>query len=329
MKNRKYLFILLLIGNYSCLDTRPTQSQSFGDMIVVGQKMVDVLLTPDKVNGMLYITSKPNDQIISLRGTSNYENLIGVSHTKIITGNLRIMNNNELSDLSPLDSLTSIGKSIDIEYCPKISKLNFISNLDKINGISLRNIGISNLDFIKRVKNINGTFSLSELNNLQDFTSLDIEFVENLFLDSLVYMEDTKFLSKLIGISDNIFIVENPNLKKVSLILENKNLEGHLNISSNKLLTEINGFDQIRIINKELHIIGNESITNLDFLKSLKQVNGSIMIRGNPNLVDFSALSNIQLVKGSVQIEDNGPIDTKMYSQIMGWEKKWKAGANK
>lgn len=329
MNTRICMYILLLATVISCKEKNSYESESFGDMTIIGQKMVDIVLTPDKINGSLYITSKPNDQIVTLSGTSNYENLIGLSHTKVITGNLQIINNDELSDLSPLDSLRIVDKSIMIKDNPNISKLDFISNLKVINGIELRRIRISDLDFISKIKNINGWLGLHELEYLKGFGNLKIESVKGLFLDSLVHMENTDFLSNLREITDAIYLTENPNLRRVNLKVENTKLNSHLNISSNKLLTQIIGLEEIQTINKELIIIGNESLTNLDFLKGLTQVNGSIMIRGNPNLIDFSGLANIQHVKGSVQIEDNGAVDNKVYGQILEWKRKWKAGANK
>lgn len=329
MKVWKHMSFLLFFFTIGCNEQKESLTQSIGDMAISGQKMLDVVVTPDKINGTLFITSQPNDQIINLSGTSNYENLIGVSHTKIITGDLWIRNNNELSDLSPLDSLTTIGKSIMIKNNPKIFNLDFISDLKEFNGIELRQIGISNLDFIKSVKKINGWLGLQELNNLKVFTNLEIERVRGLSLDSLEHMTNTDFLNNLNRVTDAIYLKRNPNLKQISLMIANTNLNGNLNISSNKLLTEINGLDQIQTINKELMIIDNESLTNLDFIKGVKHVNGSIRIRGNSNLIDFSGLSNIQSVKGAIQIEDNGVIDAKAYGQILEWRKKWKAGANK
>lgn len=327
MKIYKHLLFSLFFFSLGCQEPGEKLSESAGDMTFSGQRMLDVVVAPDKINGTLFITSPPSDQITDLSGTSPHENLSGVSQVKIVTGDLWIKDNMELTDLSHLEALTTIGKSIMIKNNPKVAHLDFIKDLESFNGIELKKIGISNLDFLKNTKQLSGFLGLHELSNLKTFTLLDIEQVKGLFLDSLDHMTNTDFLQNLATITDAIYIQKNPNLQRVTLKITNSTLNSHLNISSNALLAEIKGLDQLETINRQLKIIDNASITNLDFLKGIEHINGGLWIRGNTNLADFSGLAGIKSVKGPIQIEDNGPIDAEIYGQILSWKKQWKSGS--
>ena len=323
MKTWKHLLLLLLLVNFSCEEQKTYQSESSGDIAISGQKMIDVLLTPDKINGIFFITSRENDPITNLRGNSKYENLIGVSHTKEVTGDLHITNNKELADLSPLDSLIVIGHSIMIKNNPKISNLDFIKSIKAFGGIELKQISISNLDFLEDVEVLDRYLGLHELDSLKDFSTLKLQKVKGIFLDSLQHMTNTDFLSNLEQITDAIYITKNPNLTHIKLNLKNTTLKQRIRISSNNQLTSIEGLEQLQQIDKDIIIADNDSLTDLNFLKSIKEINGRLSIRGNKNLVDFSGLSNIESVKGSILIEDNGQIDSEVSSQIRQWKKKW------
>ncbi|MEM7105752.1 MAG: hypothetical protein AAF502_21620 [Bacteroidota bacterium] len=328
MEKWKYITLFLGLMSLGCNAQKEDKnySESMGDVSIVGQKKVDVTVTPDKINGTLLIMSRPNDPVVDLSGMSPYENLKGVSHTKEITGDLYIKGNQELADLSPLDSLIVVGNMITIIDNPKVSNLDFISSINSFKGIKLTGINISNLEFLKTVKTLEGNFGLGKLDRLTEFTPLPLEKAKGLFLDALTHMKNTDFLSNLNTISGAIYFTNNPALENITLNIKNPTLNSNLNISSNEALTTVEGLENVVTLNQGLTIIDNIALENLNFLSGVKRINGNLRIRGNSKLVDFSGLSNIESVTGAVQIEDNGAIDTETYGQILAWQKKWKSG---
>jgi len=111
----------------------------------------------------------------------------------------------------------------------------------------------------------------------------------------------------------------NDSLQSFSGLNNLKYVGGTLYIRDNKLLTQVNAFSKLQVVDKDLVSLDNKKLENLDGLSQLKAVAGSVYIgieawknpakaRGNSSLSNFCGLKpllNSNGLKGELFIENN------------------------
>src|SRR5690606_32647453 len=148
----------------------------------------------------------------------NYPNCTEISGDLYISGST-------ITDLSPLNNLTSVGGNLYIDYNSSLTNLDGLSNLTSVGGfLYISSNSITNLDGLSNLTSVGGYLyisfnsSLTDLDGLSNLTSVG----ESLFIDSNSSLTNLDGLSNLTSIGD-LYIDSNPNLD---------NLDGLSNLTS-------------------------------------------------------------------------------------------------
>jgi hypothetical protein len=215
-------------------------------------------------------------------------NLSGLSPISSIGDSLCIFLNPFLSSLSGLESLTSIGGSLIIG--------NDWGGNQELNSIA----SIHNLSYIGEGINIRGNPLLTSLEGLENITSipgsLSISLNENLF--------DLNGLNNLEEVAGDV-IIQHSKFTDFNG-MDNLNLIGHdFILYSNDSLLNFNGLNNLTTIDGEVTIDGNQSLVNFTGLEGLSFVGSDFYLNDNESLQDFNGLSNLVFIGGYFNIFNN------------------------
>src|SRR5690606_2538851 len=140
-----------------------------GDVILGSQTEVDDFATnhPNctEISGDLYIYG------------NDITDLSPLSNLTSVGGNLYIFSNSSLLNLDGLNNLTSVGGLLDISFNSNLTNLNGLSNLTSVGGYLniYDNLSLTNLDGLSNLTSLGGYLSISfnsSLNNLDGLSNL-------------------------------------------------------------------------------------------------------------------------------------------------------------
>jgi hypothetical protein len=219
-----------------------------------------------------------------------------------INGNVTISDFSEskrnIVDLSPLSSIKIINGYFDI-------RLN--RGLNSLEGLTINQIG---RDF--RIKSNSFLQSLKGLENLERISgNFEIERntgepIELKSLDNLKYIGGTlriynNFLNTIDTFNNlekvNYIFIEANGVNKIKGFNKLSNIKETIQIERNSLLTEINGFNNLRLSNT-ISIYSNDSLEKLSGFNKLLQSSGNISIGLSSNLSLIDAFRNLETAKG-------------------------------
>src|SRR5690606_25180198 len=159
-----WLLALLLLWGWGAKAQCPT-----GDVMLYSQAAVDAFAVnyPNctEITGNLYISDIGGSDITDLSPLSNIQS---------IGGFLNIYNNPQLTNLDGLSNLTQIGGYLDIYYNSQLTNLDGLSNLTQIGGYLyiLDNAVLENLDGLIALESINGNLLIYNNAVLTDISGL-------------------------------------------------------------------------------------------------------------------------------------------------------------
>jgi hypothetical protein len=219
------------------------------------------ILSQSTFQGSITLT---NQQEIEDFGNLNYES---------ITGYLRIEANSpsDVTSLSSLSSLNSIGGSLDVINCD-INSFDGLNNISQIGGL-LQIYNNDNLTSIEALENLETIFSLSIVNN---------ELLANL-----------NGLNNLTNSNGLIEFLNNPSLESISGLEGLDSIQGTLFIQSNHSLLSLNGLQNITEVNGNLVISACSSLNDINGLSNIELVTGNLYVTSNTNLNDFCGIYNL------------------------------------
>ena len=241
------------------------------------------------IGGDFYIML--NDSLTELMTLSNLNSLEGSLHIGIVyttddwenitdEKTYYTLGNPSLTSLNGLESLISIGGSLELAGNNSLSNLAGLENLTSIGGELLL------------IDNASLT-SLTELNNL-------ISIGGNL---SIGYLEWTNYFQ------GNV-------LKNLSGLENLTSIGGNLQIDKNDSLVNLTGLENLTSIGGDLIIggssiwDGNPSLTNLAGLNNLASIGDSLSIENNDALADLSGLESLESIGGYLYILDNATLSS-------------------
>jgi hypothetical protein len=205
-------------------------------------------------------------------GANNYTHIIG----GLTIGSIDNTYSN-ITDLSPLNSLTSVGAQMNIAHNSLLQNFNGLENIEEIGNYLLiwNNPLLNNINAFTKITEIGGYLyidnndKLVNLHGLENITLIggDLGITSNEILTDINSLQNVKSIGKRL-IFDN-----NPNLL-------------NFNLSS---LTEISEKLDIRFCPK---------ITNLNSLTNLQTVGTDIYLWSNSELSDFCGLQNLLIGNG-------------------------------
>lgn len=192
----------------------------------------------------------------------------------------------DISDLSPLSTLTFVTGNIRIWNCPLLTNLQGLHNLTSVGGnftLTGYNFPITNLDGLSSLQSVGGQFYIDAL---QSLTSMD-------------------GLTSLTNVGANFIIDNCNNISFTSISIPSLTSVGYFYLNYNNKLTSID-FSGLHTVGKNFNIVANALLASADFssletvglalITELEVNTGFFEIRVNFNLlnVDFSSLTSIR-----------------------------------
>lgn len=198
-------------------------------------------------------------------GANNYIRIAGS-----LTIDTSIQSNDNVIDLTPLNSIEIVDSSLNIFRLSNIVDLNL--NVKEVGGLAIEVENAENINFPALIRT-NSDFL--NIRNCSELSSINFP--------------------SLISIKAELFIINNPKIQNLdgfstlnSIGLESP-FQNRIGIQSNNLLSSLNGLINVSSEIEFLNIETNESLQNLNGLNNLLLKDVEIFL--NPNLNDFCAIS--------------------------------------
>lgn len=223
------------------------------------------------IDGSLFIVSYPDQSAIT--------DLSPLNQLTTINGRLIIEDNFGLTDLSGLDNLTYIESGIDIENNSSLTSLIGLNGLNTLNCSSCiiyNNSSLSTLNGLHNVTEILGNITIGENNSLTSLTHLG-------------NLSNTSQCSLNLGGNDSLY-----NLQGLEGITELKSL----GLISNPNLQNLSGLDNLETVTNSLHIENNNGLSSLLGLQNIQHIGQILLFNGNSGIHDFTGFTNLQSLGG-------------------------------
>lgn len=209
------------------------------------------------------------------------------------TGSLDIAGS-DISDLSPLSTLTSVTGNIRIWNCPLLTNLQGLHNLTSVGG-NFRLTGYN--------------FPLTNVNGLSSLQSVGGQF----YFDELQSLESIDGLTSLTTVGANFIMYNCNNIGFTSISIPSLSSVGYFYLDYNNNLTSID-FSGLQNVGKNFNIVANHLLASADFsslvsvgstlLTELEINTGFFELRLNWNLLDAN-FSSLETIRGRVDIIQN------------------------
>lgn len=338
MAVRKIFFILALI-----VPVIPALSQSClpNGITFTNQEQIDNFAAnfPDctEIEGFVTINDAVDGNITNLFG------LIQLSH---IGGDLQIIQNEALEQLTGLHFLQSVGGSVWITQNPTITTLDGLNNLQSVGGFfqvsfndNLFNLNgieklntvstyfaiqfnetLSNLDGINNLASVGTFFTIQQNPNLKTIESFpQLVSVDGFF--TIQFNDELEMLSgfdNLHYVGDFMTIQQNHKLNTINGFEMVDSIGGFLSIRTHNSLESIYGFDQLRVTGAFISILQNPQLDWLEAFDRLKNIGGSLIVRDNL-LGMVRGFQQLEHIEGNI-IVDNCNNLTILFNDMMSPE---------
>ena len=272
-----------------------------GNFTAITQAQVDALGSCVLITGDLRIidgaTVDPINNLIALNGLISIGQDFYLENTFVtdlsplstllsITRDIRIVNNDNLTDLDGLENLgMTSARDLVIQNNALLSNVDALAMtaIDSFTrNVNIRdNQALTNLDGLANIRNVGNNFTITNNDALTDVTMPLLEYVGFSF-----------------NIQDNLIL---PGFNFASLAVVGNNL----NISNNDGLINLDGFPVLVIVGNNLIIQQNDALVDISSLAFLAAISGSLTIHNNNALPSLDGLENIGLISGNLTITNN------------------------
>jgi len=265
--------------------------------------------------------------------TSDIVDLSPLSGLQSVTSGLIITGNTNLTALTGLSSLTSVG-TLNISYNPILTDLTSLSVLTQAQSLVLAENGqladltglenitqwkqpstiiITKNPLLTSIAKLSANFPTDIYSLLIEQTPLtDLRGLERLKNSLYVVIKSNPLLTSIAGLSaltstSQLQITDNAQLPNLTG-LEKVNTVANLFIGRNPLLTSIASLSGVTRTAGDVAIDNNDRLTNLRGLDNLTQVGGNLRIVSNPTLTSIASLSGVTQVGFSLHIWTNAQL---------------------
>lgn len=212
-----------------------------------------------------------------------------------ITGLFFIVESNDITDLTPLNTIETIGGELRIIQNANLTNLNGLNNIKSVDDEV-------NISFNPLLSTIEG------LSNLQFVSSVTI--VNNIELSSLDGLDNLSSIGRGLTISQNTML---QNMNGLSSLI---NIGGGFIVSRNPSLQSFNGLENLTSIGNALVIVDNDSLQNLVGFDSLSSINGQLIIEKNDELINILGLNELISISDELRITQNKLIAIDGFSSL-------------
>lgn len=256
MKNPIYsleilIFSMILLTLFSCSSNNDDVNSTDDEVIVEPIENIfdyDLVLT--------------NQLEVDLFGEENYTRING----EVIIDGTDVVNN-RITNLSPLNSINSIGGSLTVKHTD-------IVDLDGLENVSSP-VDVLNIQYNDELTNV------ASLGSIIEFNSIYIEGNDK--LQNLVGLEEAEELNYLT-------IASNADLRSLQGLENLSSIDGMLSLRSNHVLSDISSLSNLESADRIF--LGHTRVNTLSGLSGLLQVR-SLEITNNQDLTNLTGLENV------------------------------------
>lgn len=224
-----------------------------------------------------------------------------------ITGYL-LISGNDISDLTPLASLTSVGGTLNINFNPALTSLAGLESVTSVGSflVVVINSALTSLAGLKNVSTISGGLfiqnnpALTSLAGLESLTSVgtDIE-IRSTSLTSLTGLED------ITSIGGTLTLLGNTALTNLTGLDNLASVGGAVTLKNNIALTSLAALANLTSIGTDLSVENNDALTSLTGLEAITSITGDLLIWFNEGLTSLAGLNNLASVGALLYLHSN------------------------
>lgn len=252
------------------------------------------------------------EQLDTVRGSillwnnPQLHNFQGLNNLGYIARNLIIINNSSLEDLEGLNNLNYIGEDLIILENPVLTNLDGLEQLDTIK----KRAYITDNPLMSSIQGLAGLDYLHELEFFGNHNIISLTGLEQVFIDSVIYISDNMGLTSLDGLGSlddfNGSLILDFNRKIADFsVLSDLDSVYSIQLSGCDSLTTLQVLDNLVFVEDWLVISTNSGLISLEGMSNLNYV-GSLGIGSNTLLTNLAGLPELKEIKGDVTIIGNG-----------------------
>lgn len=275
-----------------------------------GAHAVDCPATNYNLNSQAEVDSFPGgcDRVrrdLVIRG-ADITDLTPLSGLTSIGRDLRIRDNNSLASLAPLGSVADVGRNLLLLNNDQLTDLSGLGGLGSLGGyLQVRgNAALVDLDALAGVSGVGGNLQLRDNPALTSLAGLAGITAVGGYLQ--VYnndaLTDLGGLHGLASLGGNLYIANNALLADVDALQGLTAVPGYLRLDNNPALASVTGLAAVASVGNYLRIRNNDALIDLAGLAVLTRVVNNVTIDRNGALADCSGV--IPLLDG---IDDGDP----------------------
>ncbi|MEO1259008.1 MAG: T9SS type A sorting domain-containing protein [Bacteroidota bacterium] len=221
-------------------------------------------------------------------GSSDIDDISGLSNLTAINSFLTIRNNPLLTDISALDGVGSV-TAIWIDDCDALVTLdNAFQGVSSLSGslIIEKCALLSDISGLNSVTTIGGELSIKNNGALASLASLNA----------------------VTAIGDDLEITVNPGLTELNHFNNLTTVNGWIQIEQNTALNTISGFSDLTTVDGNssvnIHIVGNSGLTDVSGFDDIAMLDKDVVFRTNAALTDISGFGSLTSIGGGTIFTD-------------------------
>lgn len=271
-----------------------------------------------------------NVEVIFNPAMQTVDNMVMALET--LKGGFLIKDNDNLTNLTILPSISKIGNAFELSFNDGITEVHGLPKLDQLGGLTIKSnpslrvvAGFEYLQVLESANRVPGAFEVMFNGALEDFRVPHLVSVGDLTvidndqlpmahfpqLSSVAGDVQVSYNAKLRSFSSpgassvaSLSVLANFELTQVTMTNLTR-VKGPMAISFNKALETLSDFDSLQQVLNNLEIKGNQRLKDISTFQNLQLIGGSFLVENNTSLEDMSGLSQEMTVAGNMEISNN------------------------
>jgi hypothetical protein len=244
------------------------------------------------------------------------------ANCEIINGDLKIMFGSDITTLEPLSGITAVQGFLDIYGNPNLSTLSGLQNITSVGSLRISNNGgLTGVSGLTSLYLVNGTMEISSNNQLQNLQGLSAitTIAGNLHIENNGQLTGMESMVNLTSIGGLLSFTNNKSPEMTQLLLPGLlTIGGNLSISGNFIQYDPDNYAGLAFLNLPMlqsiggvFYLGNNNALqtmNLPQLTSISLnpgINGKLEIVQNASLQHLNGFSSLQYIGGALEIVQN------------------------